>query len=133
MEGKKIWKKWLLLGSKWLWHKKNKGNKVLKHQTMLLSCPTCCTYFNISYFLFCIIIYTIFTIYDTFHSILSLNDARDITNFTTYVLQVGMSPITKKISNIYLIYFLSNTNHIFTPSVCKFFSRYELVIFVYLF
>ena len=47
------------------------------------------------YFLFYIIIYIIFTIYDTFHSILFLNDARDITNFTTYVLQIGMSPITK--------------------------------------
>ena len=39
----------------------------------------------------------------------------------------------KIISNIYLLYFLSNTNYIFTPSVCKFFSSYELVIFVYLF
>ena len=38
------------------------------------------------YFLFYIIIYTIFTIYDTFHNILFLNDARDTTNFTTYVL-----------------------------------------------
>ena len=47
------------------------------------------------YFLFYIIIYTIFTIYDTFHSILFLNDARDTTNFTTYVLQIDMSPITK--------------------------------------
>ena len=47
------------------------------------------------YFLFYIIIYIIFTIYDTFHNNLFLNDARDITNFTTYVLQIGMSPITK--------------------------------------
>ena len=47
------------------------------------------------YFLFYIIIYIIFTIYDIFHSILFLNDARDITNFTTYILQIGMSPITK--------------------------------------
>ena len=98
----------------------------------------CCTYSTIFYFLFIfyIVIYTTFTIYDTFHSILSLNDARDITNFTTYVLQIGLSPITKKkktISKIYSLYFLSNTNHIFTPSVCKFFSSYELVIFVYLF
>ena len=87
----------------------------------------------ISIFLFYIIIYTIFTIYDTFHSILFLNDARDITNFTTYVLQIGMSPITKNNSNIYSLYFLSNTNHIFTPSICKVFSSYEFVIFVYLF
>ena len=47
------------------------------------------------YFLFYIIIYTIFTIYDIFHSILFLNDTRDTTNLTTYVLQIGMSPITK--------------------------------------
>ena len=47
------------------------------------------------YFLFYIIIYTIFTIYDTFHSILFLNNTRDTTNFITYVLQIGMSPITK--------------------------------------
>ena len=39
----------------------------------------------------------------------------------------------KIISNIYSLYFLSNTNHIFTPLVCKFFSSYELVIFIYLF
>ena len=39
----------------------------------------------------------------------------------------------KIISNINSLYFLSNTNHIFTPSICKFFSSYELVIFVYLF
>ena len=63
---------------------------------LLLSCPTAtCTYFTIIYFLFYIIIYIIFTIYDTFHSILFLNDARDTTNFTIYVLQIGMSPITK--------------------------------------
>ena len=54
-----------------------------------------CTYFTIFYFLFYIIIYTIFTIYDTFHNILFLNDARDITNITIYVLQIGMSSITK--------------------------------------
>ena len=39
----------------------------------------------------------------------------------------------KIISNIYSLYFLSNTNHILTPSVYKFFSSYESVIFVYLF
>ena len=114
---------------------KEKTSTLLKvTKPLLLSCPTAtCTYFTIFYFLFYIIIYTIFTIYDTFHSILFLNDARDITNFTTYVLQIGMSPITKIISNIYSLYFLSNTNHILTPSVYKFFSSYESVIFVYLF
>ena len=63
---------------------------------LLLTCPIAtCTYFTIFYFLFYIIIYIIFNIYDTFHSILFLNDARDSTNFTTYILQIGMSPITK--------------------------------------
>ena len=56
--------------------------------------------------LFYIIIYTIFTIYDTFHSILSLNDARDVTNFTTYVLQIGMLPITKNnFKYLFIIFF----------------------------
>ena len=65
-------------------------------KSLLLSCSTAiCTYFIIFYFLFYIIIYTIFTIYDTFRSILFLNDAKDTTNFTTYVLQIGMSSITK--------------------------------------
>ena len=41
--------------------------------------------------------------------------------------------LQKIISNIYSLYFLSNSNHIFTPLVCKVFSSYELVIFVYLF
>ena len=41
----------------------------------------------------------------------------------------------KIISNIYSLYCLSNTNHIFATSVCKICSSYdyELVIFVYLF
>ena len=60
----------------------------------------------ISIFLFYIIIYTIFTIYDTFHSILFLNDAEDITNFTTSVLQIGMSPITKcNFKHLFIIFF----------------------------
>ena len=41
--------------------------------------------------------------------------------------------LQKIISNIYSLYFLSNTSHIFTRLVCKFFSSYELIIFVYLF
>ena len=79
--------------------------KVLSHQTMLLSFPT----WNLHlfhYFLFYIIIYTIFTIYDTFQSILFLNDARSTTNFTTYVLQIGMSPITKNnFKHLFIIFF----------------------------
>ena len=50
---------------------------------------------HLFHYFFYIIIYTIFIIYDIFHSILFLNDAKDTTNFTTYVLQIGMSPITK--------------------------------------
>ena len=62
-----------------------------------------CFYFNIFIY---IIIYTTFTIYNTFHSILSLNDARDITNFTTYVLQIIMSPITENnFKHIFIIFF----------------------------
>ena len=58
------------------------------------------------YFLFYIIIYTIFTIYDTFHIILSLNDDRDIANFTTYILQIDMSPITKNnFKHLFIIFF----------------------------
>ena len=64
----------------------------------------------------------IFTINDTFYGILLLNDIRDIANFTIYILQIGMSPFTKKIiTNIYSLYFLNNTNHIFTTTVCKLF------------
>ena len=84
---------------------KRNGKKVLKHQTMLLSCPT----WNLHlfhYFLFYIIIYTNFTIYDTFQNILSLNDTRNIINFTTYVLQIGMSPITKNnFKHLFIIFF----------------------------
>ena len=36
--------------------------------------------------------------------------------------------LQKIISKIYSLYFLSNTNHIFTPSVYKVFSSCELVI-----
>ena len=39
--------------------------------------------------------------------------------------------LQKIISNAYSLYFVSNTNHIFTPSVCKFFNSYEFVIFIY--
>ena len=58
------------------------------------------------FFSFYIIIYTIFTIYDNFQSILSLNDARNTINFTSYVLQIGMSPITKNnFKNLFIIFF----------------------------
>ena len=113
-------------------------------------------------FFFSIIIFTIFTINDTFYSILLLNDVRNVTNFTTYILQIGTSTITKNnskhlfiiffftvfycwvmlkmlqilllisyklachqsqkiILNIYSLYCLSNTNHIFTTLIYKLF------------
>ena len=64
---------------------------------LLLSCPTTtCTYFTIFLFFYSISLFrSFFTIYDIFHNILFLNNARDTTNFTTYVLQIGMSPVIK--------------------------------------
>ena len=42
----------------------------------------------------------------TFYSILLLSDARDITNFTTYVLQISISPIKKNnFKHIFIILF----------------------------
>ena len=80
----------------------------------LLSCPKFDTCFTI--------FFSIFTINDTLYSILLSIDARDATNFITYILKIGMSPITKKnFKHLFIIYCLSNTNHIFTTSVCKFF------------
>ena len=111
-------------------------------------------------FFFSIIIFTIFVINDTFYSILLLSDARDITNITTYILQIGtitknnskhlfiifffivfycwvmlkmlqiLLLISYKLShhqsqkiilNIYTLYCLSNTNHIFTTLIYKLF------------
>ena len=104
-EKKKKKKKGLLLGWKWLWHKKKKWKKSSQapNHALVLSYVKLAP---ISIFLFYIIIYTIFTIYDTFYSILFLNDARYITNFTTYVLQIGMSPITKNhFKHLFIIFF----------------------------
>ena len=110
--------------------KVKKKKRFLQHQIIfpfhlfycsykLFSCPTFDIYFTIFFsFLISIII---FTINDSFCSILLLNDVRDITNFTIYILQISMSPITKKIINTYWLYCLNNTNHIFTTSVCKLF------------
>ena len=40
--------------------------------------------------------------------------------FTTYILQIGLSPITKNnFKHLFIIYYLSNTNHIFTTSIFK--------------
>ena len=51
------------------------------------------------------IILNIYSLY-FFHSILLLSDAKDVTNFTTYILQIGMSPITKNNSkHLFIILF----------------------------
>ena len=82
-------------GGKKIWKKKD-FYLVESDQTIAFVLSYCNLHlFHYFFILFYIIIYTIFTIYDTFHSILFLNDVRDITNFTTYVLQICMSPITK--------------------------------------
>ena len=104
---------------------KKKKKKILKHQIIYpFHCSTVLISFCLvphltpilQYFSFLISI-IIFTINDNFCSILLLNDVRDIANFTIYILQIGMSPIT----NSYWLYCLINTNHIFTTSVCKLF------------
>ena len=116
---------------KWFWHKekKVKKKKFLKHQIIFFfHLFYCSSKFSLvprltpilQFFSFLISI-ILFTVYNTFYSILLLNDARDITNFTIYILQISMSPITKKITNIYSLYCLNNTNHIFTTSICKLF------------
>ena len=80
---------------------------VESHQTIAFVLSYCNLHlFHYFLFLFYIIIYTIFTIYDTFHSILFLNDAKDTTNFTTYVLQIGMSPMTKNnFKHLFILFF----------------------------
>ena len=115
---------------------KTKPCNLFHHFTILISsfCLSC-TYFTTFSFLCNIFIFTIFNVI-IFHSILLLSNARDITNFTTYVLQISISSIKKIIiSNIYSLYCLSNITHIFTTSICKICCSYvyELVIFVYLF
>ena len=73
-------------------------------------------------FFLSIIFFTIFTINDTLYSILLSIDARDTTNFTTYILQIDMSPTTKNnFKHLFIIYCLNNTDNIFTTSVCKHF------------
>ena len=91
--------------------KESKKKKILKHQIIYpFHCSTVLISFCLvphltsilQYFSFLISI-IIFTINDNFCSILLLNDVRDIANFTIYILQIGMSPITKNNHKLLLI------------------------------
>ena len=112
--------------------RKRNEKKVLKHQTMLLSCPTWNLHlFQYFYFISLFTLFSLFMIlFTAFYSWMML-DILQILLLMSYKL--ACHQLQKIISNIYSLYFLSNTNHIFTPSVCKAFSSYELVIFIYLF
>ena len=95
----------------------------------------CCIDFTIFNFLFLfnIIIFTIFMISFTSFYYWVVLEILQILLFMSYKL--ASHQLQKIISNIYSLYWLSNTNHIFTTSVCKIYSSYdyELVIFIYLF
>ena len=98
---------------------------------LFLSCPTAtCTYFTIFYFISLFTSFLLFMIlFTTIYSWMML-EMLQILLLMSYKLACHQSQ--KIISNIYSLYFLSNTNHILTPSVYKFFSSYELVIlFIY--
>ena len=102
--------------------KKKVKNSFLKYQTMshfhlfhcscmqLLSCTTFDTNFAIVFF---VLFYHYFY---NFHSILLLSDAKEVTNFITYILQIGTLPITKNNSkHLFIILF----KYIFTSSIYK--------------
>ena len=60
-------------------------------------------------------------------------NARETTNFTIYILRIDMSPTIKNnFKHLFIIYCLSNTNKIFTKSVCKHFVV-NLVVWIYYF
>ena len=62
-------------------------------------------------------------LFTTFYPLIIL-EILQILLLMSYKLACHQSKII--ISNIYSLYFLNNTNHIFTPLVCKFFSSYEV-------
>ena len=94
-------------------------NSFLKHQIMspfhlfhyscmqLLSCPTFDTLFhNCFLFSFLSLFLPLSLLMIFFYSILLLSDARDVTDFTTYILQIGTSAITKNNSkHLFIIFF----------------------------
>ena len=119
--GKKNWKKRLLLCWKWPNH---------CFCLVLLQLAPILLLF-IFYFISLFTSFLLFMIlFTAFYSWMML-EILQILLFMSYKLACHQSQ--KIISNIYSLYFLSNTNHILTPSVYKFFSSYELVIFVCLF
>ena len=145
MEGKKK-KKRLLLGWKWLWHtEKRKEKKFLNTKSCklfpnftILTSSFCLalriapiSLFFIFYFISLFAPFSLFMILFTKFYPWIMVEILQILLLISYKLACHQSK--KIILNIYSLYFLSNTNNIFTPLVCKFFSSYELVIFVYLF
>ena len=87
--------------------------------TVLVSLTPISQFF--SFFIF-IIFFTIFTSNETFRNILLLSNVKNTINFITYILHISMLPITENNSKyLFIIYYLNNTNHIFTTSICKLF------------
>ena len=87
--------------------------------TVLVSLTPISQFF--SFFIF-IIFFTISTSNETSHSILLLSNVKNTTNFTTYILHISMLLITENNSKyLFIIYYLNNTNQIFTTSICKLF------------
>ena len=118
---------------KWLWHRNKKGKKKFSRtkSCFCLFLRETCIYFIIFYFISLFTLFLLFMIlFKAFYPWMIL-EILQILLLISYKLTCHQ--LQKIISNIYSLHFLSNTNHIFTPSVCKVFSSYELVIFVYLF
>ena len=133
MEKKKIWKNDFYSVESDFDTRKTKEKKFwnTKPCFCLVLCVVPISIFLIFYFVSLFIPFSLFMILFTGFYPWMMLEILQILLLMSYKLACHQSQ--KIISNIYLLYFLSNTNHIFTPSVCKFFSSYELVIFVYLF
>ena len=118
---------------KWLWHRNKKGKKKFSNtkSCFCLFLRETCIYFIIFYFISLFTLFLLFMIlFKVFYPWMML-EILQILLLISYKL--AYHQLQKIISKIYSLYFLSNTNHIFTPSVYKVFSSCELVIFVYLF
>ena len=118
MTQEKEWKKKLFL--------KNKPCNFFTNFTIVISsfCLSCTYSLFFFSFLFNIIIFTIFSLisFTTFYYWVIL-EILQILLLMSYKLVSHQSQ--KIISNIYSLYFLINTNHIFTTSVCKICSSYD--------
>ena len=112
---KKKGRKWLPETWKWFRKRKKKKKKnfsniksyfLFTYFTVLVSFSFVPRLTPISQFFSFLISIILFTVHNTFCSILLLNDARDITNFTIYILQISISPITKNIhKHLFIILF----------------------------